>query len=73
MKKSGYALKRQRGLVPHEYRRDERFHLGAHKWWPARGRHESVLHYEQRKADLARAETPSNNGYLPGHTFVGGF
>lgn len=36
MKKSGYALKREQGLVPFRYNKDsERFLQGAWKNWPA--------------------------------------
>lgn len=62
--RKGYSLKRQRGLVPHFYDQGSRsYHMGADKNWPSRAS-------QSERAKMAWAETPSNNGYQRGHTFV---
>ena len=62
----GYARKRRLGLVPHYYGREL---LGADRHWPRRGPGESHADYSRRLARMARMETPSNNGYVPFHTW----
>lgn len=62
--KTGYALKRALNLVPFDYNpSSESFRRGAWKNWPARMSDDERLR-------VARAETPSANGYVRGHRFV---
>lgn len=69
--KKGYALKRERGLVPHHYDKASRsYAAGAHKHWPPREPGERPEEYDKRIAKLAMAETPSRLGSPRGHRFI---
>lgn len=65
--KKGYSLKRERGLVPSFYdTNSQSFRAGATKNWPR-----EALRDQHVMRRMAFAETPSSNGYVRGHRFVG--
>lgn len=64
--RKGYALKVQKGLVPHRYDQSSRgFQQGAWRWW-------SQNMTDAERAIIARRETASHYADRVRHRFVSG-